>query len=138
MVGDRRGDQHVGVTLPGSAVLRNGEVHLEGDGAVGGAGQIRRGDAGALRHGREGVPPSGRQEALERQLVLTERGAVELALHVSAEGGVSEREREGARQSLGVSRRGEDIRSTRGVGRSAGWAVGAGERAHQKHNRHCA
>src|SRR6267154_3294551 len=68
VVGDRRGDQHVGVTLPGSAVLRNGEVHLERDGAVGGAGQVRRGDAAALRHGREGVPAPGRQKPLEHSL----------------------------------------------------------------------
>jgi len=135
VVGERRGNQHVGVTLPGSAVLRNGKVHLEGDGAVGGAAQIRRGDAGALRHGREGMPPPGREKPLERQLVLAERGAIELTLHVSAEGGVAERERKGARQELGVSRRGEDIRPTRGVGCGAGWAVGAGERAHQQGER---
>src|SRR5438132_506689 len=104
-------------------------------GAVGGGAQIRRGDAGALRHGREGVPAPGREKPLERQLVLAERGAIELTLHVSAEGGVAERERKGARQELGVRRRGEDIRPTRGVGCSAGWAVRAGERAHQQGER---
>src|SRR5207245_5361273 len=92
-------------TLPGSSVHLNRKVHLERDGAVGGAAQIRRGDAGALRHGREGMPPPGREKPLERQLVLAERGAIELTLHVSAEGGVAERERKGARQELGVSRR---------------------------------
>src|SRR2546425_834482 len=61
--------------------------------------------------------------------------AIELALHGSAEGGVAEREREGARQELGVSRRGEDNRSTCGLGRGAGRAVGAGERAHQQGER---
>jgi len=116
-------------------VLRNGEVHLEGDGALGGAAQIRRGDAGALRHGREGVPAPGREKPLERQLVLTERGAIEVVLHVSAEDGVAQRERKGARQELGVSRRGEEIRPTRGVGCGAGRAVGAGERAHQQGER---
>ncbi len=138
VIRDRRRHQHVGVAGPGAAVLRNGEVHLERDGAVGGAGQVRRGDAAALRHGREGVPAPGRQKPLERQLVLTEGGAIELAPHVSAEGRVAEREREGARQELGVSRRGEDIRPTRGVGCGAGWAVGAGERAHQQGERRCA
>src|SRR5947199_292197 len=49
--------------------------------------------------------------------------------------GVAQRERKGARQELGGSRRREDIRPTRGVGCGARWAVGAGERAHQQGER---
>src|SRR2546426_625444 len=89
-------------------------------------------EAGAPRHGGEGAG----DEALERQLVLAERGAIELALDVSAERGVAEREGEGACQELGGRRRGEDARSIgRRVGCSARWAVGTCERAHQHRER---
>src|SRR5947209_1886862 len=84
------------------------------------------------------APRPGCEEALERHLVLPEWGAIELALDVSAEGGVAEREREGACQELGAGRLGEDARlAGRSVGRGARWAVGTGERSgDQREPRH--
>src|SRR2546422_10336609 len=121
--------------------LRNGEVHLERDGALGGAGQVRRRETGASRHGGQSTAPAaplGCEEALERQLVLAERRAIELSLHVSPERGVAQRERQGACQQLGTGRRGQGRLAGSRIGGGAGWAVGASEGAHQEHERRSA
>ena len=140
VVGDRRGDEHVGAPGPGPGVRGHGQVHLERDGAVGLARQIGRGPPGATRQRREGEPAVGGEEALERQLMLAVGRAIELGAYARAERGVAERESEptcqlfrGSGGNRGSSTGRACARARRGARPRC--AIGTGEPAQEQRER---
>ena len=119
VVGHRGRHEDVGSAGPGAAVLRDREVHLERNRAL-----------GIARHGGQRRPALRREEALERELVFAERRPIELGLDVRPERGVAECQRQRSRQLLGRRRRPFGRRNDRRafVGRRTGGILGASER----------
>src|SRR5207245_964902 len=95
VVGDGGGDEHVRAAPPGLPVLRHGEIQLQRNRTIRLPGQGVRRDAGCTGKRGERVTVVRSEEALELELVLTERRCVELGLHARAELGYPEREGQG-------------------------------------------